>query len=190
MCKFLTQPPAVNTSHHSVCVWVDRSIEYPMWRWDFGLAAVRVTSFSSSGFRILQNVRTSVWTRWINEGNRSRGNISIRVSQTTLSGAYQIGRSSSLCAAKCCVTDWLLFNEQGMLIASIRLFRREWSSWGVKLTTHLNLVWRLRMLRTVLPLPHASSWRGAELSDECIFMVWYVVKHRDNFTFALPFTCS
>jgi hypothetical protein len=30
-----------------------------------------------------------------------------------------------------------------------------------------------------------SSQRGAELSNEYAFMAWYLVKHRDNFTFIL-----
>jgi hypothetical protein len=41
----------------------------------------------------------------------------------------------------------------------------------MKLTTHLHLVPRSRMLGTILPLPNTPSWRGAKL------------KHRDNFTF-------
>jgi len=46
------------------------------------------------------------------------------------------------------------------------------SGWGMKLTIHL-LVPRLRVHGTIPPLP----WY--------VFMVWYLVKHRDNFTFTL-----
>jgi len=28
-------------------------------------------------------------------------------------------------------------------------------------------------------------WCGAYLSNECIFMAWYLVKYRDNFTFCI-----
>jgi hypothetical protein len=42
-----------------------------------------------------------------------------------------------------------------------KLFRRRWSSWGVKLTTHLHLAPRLRMRRPVPPFPHTSSWHVA-----------------------------
>jgi hypothetical protein len=43
---------------------------------------------------------------------------------------------------------------------------------GVKLTTHLQLVLRLRKGGSIHPIPHTPSWRSAKL-----------VKHRDNFTF-------
>jgi hypothetical protein len=32
---------------------------------------------------------------------------------------------------------------------------------GVKLTTHLHLMPRLKMFSSITPYPHASSWRGA-----------------------------
>jgi len=41
------------------------------------------------------------------------------------------------------------------------------------LTTHLNLVPTLRIRGAILPLP------------PYVFMAWYLVKHRDNFTFTL-----
>jgi hypothetical protein len=28
-------------------------------------------------------------------------------------------------------------------------------------------------------------WRGASLSTGCVFIAWYLVKHRDDFTFIL-----
>jgi hypothetical protein len=40
----------------------------------------------------------------------------------------------------------------------------------VKLTTHLHLVWKLRMCRAIPPPPY-------------IWMVWSLIKHRGNFTF-------
>jgi len=30
---------------------------------------------------------------------------------------------------------------------------------------------------------HTSSWRGAQSRTGYVFMTWYLVKHRDNFTF-------
>jgi len=47
---------------------------------------------------------------------------------------------------------------------------------GVKLTTHLHLVLRSRMRGAIIPLP------------QCVFMAWYLVKHRDNFTVTFTFT--
>jgi hypothetical protein len=44
---------------------------------------------------------------------------------------------------------------------------------SVKLTTHLHLVPRSKMLSAVPPLPNTPSWRGAQL------------KHRDYITFTL-----
>jgi hypothetical protein len=44
---------------------------------------------------------------------------------------------------------------------------------GVKLTAHLLLVPRIRMCGAITPHP------------QCIFMEWYLLKHRDNFTFTL-----
>jgi hypothetical protein len=41
---------------------------------------------------------------------------------------------------------------------------------GIKLTTHLNIVPRLRICGAVPPFSH-------------VFMAWCLVKHRDNFTF-------
>jgi hypothetical protein len=44
-----------------------------------------------------------------------------------------------------------------------------WSGWGVKLTTHLHVVPRLRMCGYILPLPHTSSRRGTYLSTDTTF---------------------
>jgi len=38
------------------------------------------------------------------------------------------------------------------------------------------------------PLFHMSSWCGAWSSVGYFFMEWYIVKHRDNFSFTLPAT--
>jgi hypothetical protein len=35
----------------------------------------------------------------------------------------------------------------------------------------------------ITPLPNTSSWRGAKLNNGYVFMVWYLVKHRDNFAY-------
>jgi hypothetical protein len=48
---------------------------------------------------------------------------------------------------------------------------------GVKLTTHLHLVPRLRMRGAIL-----DSWCCALLRNRYVLMVWYLVKHSDNFT--------
>jgi hypothetical protein len=53
------------------------------------------------------------------------------------------------------------------------LFLWGWSCWGVKLTTHLQLVPRSWILGSIHPLLHAPSWHSV-----------YWVKHRDNFTFS------
>jgi hypothetical protein len=52
------------------------------------------------------------------------------------------------------------------------LFSWRQSGQGMKLTTHLHLVLRLRMLGAIPPLPHMSAWRGAYLSarDNFIFL--------------------
>jgi hypothetical protein len=55
----------------------------------------------------------------------------------------------------------------------------------MKLTTHIHLVLSLGMCGTIPPLPHMSAWHGAWLSTGYIFMVWYLLKHRDNFAFTL-----
>jgi len=69
-----------------------------------------------------------------------------------------------------CGPTSLLFNVyQG-------LFPWGQSGRGVKLTTHLHLVPRSRIRRTIPPLPNTPSWRGARL------------KHRDNFSFTSYFT--
>jgi hypothetical protein len=47
---------------------------------------------------------------------------------------------------------------------------------GVKLPTHLHLVPRSRMRGAIPPLPQYA------------FMVWCLVKHKDNFTFTFTFT--
>jgi hypothetical protein len=39
------------------------------------------------------------------------------------------------------------------------------------------------MLGAIPPLLHTSSWRGAYLSVGYVYMAWYLVKPRDNFTF-------
>jgi len=44
-------------------------------------------------------------------------------------------------------------------------------SQGMKLTTHLHLVPRLRMYGVVLPIP------------QYIFVAWYLLKHREYLTF-------
>jgi len=38
------------------------------------------------------------------------------------------------------------------------------------------------MREAVPPLPHMVSWRGAYLSVPYVLMVWYLVKHGENFT--------
>jgi len=50
------------------------------------------------------------------------------------------------------------------------------SGQGVKLTTHLHLVKRLRIYGAMPLLP------------QCVFKAWYLVKYRDSFTFI--FTCT
>jgi len=42
-----------------------------------------------------------------------------------------------------------------------RLFPRWWSVRGVKVTSHLHLVPRLRVRGATSPLPHTRSWCGA-----------------------------
>jgi len=54
------------------------------------------------------------------------------------------------------------------------LFRCEWSGWGVKLSTHLHLLPRLRMYGAISPLLHGFSWYGAQLSMKYI-MAWYLI---------------
>jgi hypothetical protein len=49
------------------------------------------------------------------------------------------------------------------------------SSWGMKLTTHLHLVFKIKK-ETIPDLPHLSSWG------------LFLIKHLDNFT--LLMTCS
>jgi hypothetical protein len=44
------------------------------------------------------------------------------------------------------------------------LLVQEYSGWGMKLTTHLHLVPKLRMYGATLPPPNTSSWHGTELS--------------------------
>jgi len=48
-------------------------------------------------------------------------------------------------------------------------------------------------MKLYLHFINTSSWHGVYLSNKCIFMVWYLVEHRDNFTllhFTLqPFKC-
>jgi hypothetical protein len=56
---------------------------------------------------------------------------------------------------------------------------------GVKLTTHLHPVPRLKMREAMPPLPHTSSWRCTWLSNGCVFMSWFLVEHRDTSTFTL-----
>jgi len=53
---------------------------------------------------------------------------------------------------------------------------------GVRLTTYLHLVPRLRM-RGAIP-PFTTSVRGVLLRMGYVYMVWYLVKHRVS----LPFT--
>jgi len=55
----------------------------------------------------------------------------------------------------------------------------------MKLTTHFHVVPSLRMRGVIPPLPYMSSCRGAYLSMRYIFMAWYLVKHRESFTFYL-----
>jgi hypothetical protein len=54
----------------------------------------------------------------------------------------------------------------------------------VKMTTHPPPVARLGMHRSIFPLPQYVFMAGG-LSNGCVFMVWYLFKHRDNFTFCL-----
>jgi hypothetical protein len=37
------------------------------------------------------------------------------------------------------------------------------------------------MRGAVLPLPNTSSYRGAYLSTEYVFLAWYLFKHMDDF---------
>jgi len=46
----------------------------------------------------------------------------------------------------------------------------------VNLTTHLHLVSRLRMCGSIPPLIHKFP-----------FVVWCLIKHKDTFTFTVPF---
>jgi len=39
------------------------------------------------------------------------------------------------------------------------------------------------MCGAMIPLPHTLSCQGTLLSTGYDFMAWYLVKHRDNFTF-------
>jgi hypothetical protein len=43
------------------------------------------------------------------------------------------------------------------------------------------------MRAAIPPLPNTSSWYGAQLSTGYFFTVWYLVKHRDNFTFTFMY---
>jgi hypothetical protein len=61
-------------------------------------------------------------------------------------------------------------------------YRRGLSSRDVKLITHPHLAPRLRMRGNITPLPNTSSWHVASLSNQGVFMAWYFVKHRYNFT--------
>jgi hypothetical protein len=49
--------------------------------------------------------------------------------------------------------------------------------WGVKPTTHLHIVPRLRMRGAIPPLPQTSCC-GVQLSTGYVFMVWYLVKQK------------
>jgi hypothetical protein len=73
-----------------------------------------------------------------------------------------------------------LFNEHRVL------FPRAWGVRGMKVATHLHLVRRLKVHGAIPTLPHTSSWRGAQLSKGYDFMLWFLVKHTDNFTFTFP----
>jgi len=53
----------------------------------------------------------------------------------------------------------------------------------MKLTTHLHLVPRLRMCGAIPLLPQCIFMAWCLISNGYIFMAWYIVKHRDNFTF-------
>jgi hypothetical protein len=44
------------------------------------------------------------------------------------------------------------------------------------------------MRGAILPLPNTSSWCSAKLRTGYVFIVWYLVKHKDNFTFYLTFS--
>jgi len=52
----------------------------------------------------------------------------------------------------------------------------------MKLTSYLYLLVKLRLHGAVSPSPKISSWHDAELSMRYIFVVWFFVKHRDNFS--------
>jgi len=43
------------------------------------------------------------------------------------------------------------------------------------------------MRGAISPFHNTSSWHGAWLSTGYVFMAWYLVKHRDNFTLPLGF---
>jgi hypothetical protein len=40
------------------------------------------------------------------------------------------------------------------------------------------------------PLPHMSSWHGVSLGAGYVLMAWYLIKHRDSFTFTIFYIFS
>jgi len=81
---------------------------------------------------------------------------------------------------------WFSFLQKfSLCLCTVQLFPQGWSSQGMKLTTHLYLIPTLRMHGALPLLPHMSSWCGSYLSKGYVFMAWYLVKNRDNFT--LPY---
>jgi hypothetical protein len=62
---------------------------------------------------------------------------------------------------------------------------------SLKLIIHLHLIHlvpKLRMHGAIPPFPNMSSWRGAGLSTGYIFMTWYLIKHRENFTVTIQWS--
>jgi hypothetical protein len=58
--------------------------------------------------------------------------------------------------------------------------------WGVKLTTHILLVPRLRIRGAIPTIIYKSSWSGAYLNKGYVFVTWDSAKQRENLT--LPYS--
>jgi hypothetical protein len=71
--------------------------------------------------------------------------------------------------------------------AASSIWKRSYLPRGMKLTTHPQLVPRLRMRGAVPPLPIHLHDLVLRQSTGCVFMAWYLVKFRDNFTL---FSCT